>query len=89
MEKYQGQKKKEELEKTWKIKEIISVTTGGLRIAIPKLEKWIQQIPRIISDIFIQESVLLGTAKMLRKTFNSQAPARGSEVEDTMTIHKE
>uniref|UniRef100_A0A3B3HW39 Reverse transcriptase domain-containing protein n=1 Tax=Oryzias latipes TaxID=8090 RepID=A0A3B3HW39_ORYLA len=67
LEKYQGLR--EELEKAWKVKvTVVPVVIGALGAVTPKLEEWLQQIPGKISDISIQKSAVLGTAKILRRT---------------------
>ena len=67
VEKYQGLK--EELEKAWKVKtSVVPVVIGALGAVTPKLEEWLQQIPGKTSDIWVQKSAVLGTAKILRRT---------------------
>uniref|UniRef100_A0A8C8DT49 Uncharacterized protein n=1 Tax=Oryzias sinensis TaxID=183150 RepID=A0A8C8DT49_9TELE len=67
LEKYQ--RLREELEKAWKVKvTVVTVVIGALGAVTPKLEEWLQQIPGKISDISIQKSAVLGTAKILRRT---------------------
>lgn len=55
LEKYQRLKKELGM---WKIKAIVALGS-----AIPRLEKWLQQIPRTATEISVQKSALLGTAK--------------------------
>ena len=72
LEKYQGLK--EELEKAWKVKAtVVPVVIGTLGAVTPMLEKWLQQIPGTTSDISIQKSAILGTAKILRRTLKLPA----------------
>ena len=67
VEKYQGLK--EELERAWKVKaSVVPVVIGALGAVTPKLEEWLQQIPGKTSDISVQKSAVLGTAKILRRT---------------------
>ena len=67
LEKYQGLR--EELEKAWKVKaSVVPVVVGALGAVTPKLEEWLQQIPGNTSDISVQKSAVLGTAKILRRT---------------------
>lgn len=57
---------------------VIPLITVALRTVSPQLEKWLQQIPAITSEIPTQKTVL-GTAKILRRTLD--LPGRGLEVE--------
>ena len=67
LEKYQGLK--EELERTWKVKaKVVPVVIGTLGAVTPKLEEWLQQIPGTTSELSVQKSAVLGTAKVLRRT---------------------
>ncbi|KAF7654704.1 hypothetical protein LDENG_00066000, partial [Lucifuga dentata] len=62
IEKYQGLK--EELERTWKVKsKVVPVVTGALRAVTPKLGEWLQEIPGTTSEVSVQKSAVLGTAK--------------------------
>lgn len=61
---------KEELEKTWEVKTKIIPEIIGALGTMAKLEKWLQQIPEIILETFIQKSALLRTAKIVCKTLN-------------------
>ncbi|XP_077138906.1 uncharacterized protein LOC143804564 [Ranitomeya variabilis] len=66
-EKYQGLKG--ELNKMWKVKAtVILAVLGALRTVTPKLEECLQQIPGATSELSVQKSAMLGTAKMLRRT---------------------
>ena len=50
LEKYQGLK--EELERTWKVKaKVVEVVIGALGAVAPKLEEWLQQIPRTTTEL--------------------------------------
>ena len=67
LEKYQGLK--EELERTWKVKvKVVPVVIGALGAVTPKLEEWLQQIPGTTSELSVQKSAVLGTAKILHRT---------------------
>ena len=67
LEKYQALR--EELEKAWKVKAtVVPVVIGALGAVTPKLEEWLQQVPGKTSDISVQKSAVLGTAKILRRT---------------------
>lgn len=62
----------------WKMKtKATLVITGAFGIMIPKIEKWLQQIPGTTSEISIQKNVLLGIAKVLRGTLNLLRPVKG------------
>ena len=47
---------------------VVPVVIGALGAVTPTLEKWLQQIPGETSDISLQKSAVLGTAKILRRT---------------------
>ena len=47
---------------------VVPVVIGALGAVTPKLEEWLQQIPGKTSDISVQKSAVLGTAKILRRT---------------------
>ncbi|KAF7643082.1 hypothetical protein LDENG_00244990 [Lucifuga dentata] len=64
LEKYQGLQ--EELDRMWKVKS--TVVIGALGAVTPKLGEWLQQIPGTTSEISVQKSAVLGTAKMLHRT---------------------
>uniref|UniRef100_A0A669EZW7 Reverse transcriptase domain-containing protein n=1 Tax=Oreochromis niloticus TaxID=8128 RepID=A0A669EZW7_ORENI len=67
LEKYQGLR--EELERMWRIKvTVVPVVIGALGAVTPKLGEWLQQIPGTTSEISVQKSAVLGTAKILRRT---------------------
>ncbi|KAK7930440.1 hypothetical protein WMY93_006835 [Mugilogobius chulae] len=67
LEKYQGLR--EELEKAWKVKAtVVPVVIGALGAVTPKLDEWLQHIPGSTSDISVQKSAVLGTARILRRT---------------------
>ena len=67
LEKYPGVK--EELERTWKVKvKVVPVVIGARGAVTPKLEERLQQIPGTTSDLYVQKSAALGTAKILRRT---------------------
>ncbi|KAK7886240.1 hypothetical protein WMY93_025861 [Mugilogobius chulae] len=67
LEKYQGLR--EELEKAWKVKAtVVPVVIGALGAMNPKLDEWLQHIPGSTSDISVQKSAVLGTARILRRT---------------------
>jgi len=62
-------KKKEELEKMWSVKAaVVPVVIGTLGTVTPKLGEWLQQIPGTTSEVSVQKSVALGTAKILHRT---------------------
>ncbi|KAK7895269.1 hypothetical protein WMY93_020594 [Mugilogobius chulae] len=66
LEKYQGLR--EELEKAWKVKAtVVPVVIGALGAVTPKLDEWLQHIPGSTSDISVQKSAVLGTARILRR----------------------
>jgi len=53
----------------WKVKAtVVQVEIGDLCAVIPKLGEWFQQIPETTSEIYVQGSVVLGTAKTLCRT---------------------
>ena len=63
--KYQGLK--EELEKMWKVNvKMAPVVIGALGAVTPTLEEWPQQIPGTTSELSVQKSAVLGTAKILK-----------------------
>ncbi|KAJ0057310.1 hypothetical protein NL108_002264 [Boleophthalmus pectinirostris] len=67
LEKYQGLK--EELERAWKVKaSVVPVVISALGAVTPKLEEWLQKIPGKTTDISVQKSAVLGTAKILHRT---------------------
>ncbi|TWW67366.1 hypothetical protein D4764_02G0004070 [Takifugu flavidus] len=67
LEKYQGLK--EEIERMWGMKAtVVLVVIGTLGAVTPNLSKWLQQIPGTTSEISVQKSAVLGTAKILRRT---------------------
>ena len=67
LEKYQGLK--EELERTWKVKvKVVPVVIGALGAVTPKLEERLQQIPGTTSELSVQKSAVLETAKILCRT---------------------
>ncbi|KAF7648062.1 hypothetical protein LDENG_00162600 [Lucifuga dentata] len=69
-EKYQGLK--EELEWTWKVKsKVVPVVIGALGAVAPNLGEWLQEIPGTTSEVSVQKSAVLGTAKILQ---NPQTP---------------
>ena len=47
---------------------MVPVVIGALGAVTPKLREWLQQIPGRTSEISVQKSALLGTAKILRRT---------------------
>uniref|UniRef100_A0A3B3HDB2 HAT C-terminal dimerisation domain-containing protein n=1 Tax=Oryzias latipes TaxID=8090 RepID=A0A3B3HDB2_ORYLA len=47
---------------------VVPVVIGALGAVTPKLEEWLQQIPGKTSDLLVQKSAVLGTAKILRRT---------------------
>ena len=47
---------------------VIPVVIGALGAVTPNLEKWLQQIPGTTSELFVQKSAVVGTAKVLRRT---------------------
>nr|XP_061795480.1 uncharacterized protein K02A2.6-like [Nerophis lumbriciformis] len=73
---------KEELERAWKVNAaVVPVVIGTQGTVSATLEKWLQQIPGVTSDIPVQRSAVLGTAKVLRRTLRSQASGRGPKLE--------
>ncbi|KAF7645372.1 hypothetical protein LDENG_00205860, partial [Lucifuga dentata] len=65
IQKYQGLK--EELEWTWKVKsKVVPMVIGALRAVTPKLGEWLQEIPGTTSEVSVQKSAVLGTAKILQ-----------------------
>ncbi|TWW80098.1 hypothetical protein D4764_10G0011280 [Takifugu flavidus] len=67
LEKYQGLK--EEIERMWGMKAtVVPVVIGTLGAVTPNLSRWFQQIPGTTSEISVQKSTVLGTAKILRRT---------------------
>ncbi|TWW73485.1 hypothetical protein D4764_15G0008790 [Takifugu flavidus] len=71
LEKYQGLK--EEMERMWGMKAtVVPVVIGTLGVVTPKLSRWLQQIPGTTSEISVQKSAVLGTAKILRRTLRLQ-----------------
>uniref|UniRef100_A0A3Q0S451 Immunoglobulin V-set domain-containing protein n=1 Tax=Amphilophus citrinellus TaxID=61819 RepID=A0A3Q0S451_AMPCI len=60
---------REELERMWKVKvTVVPVVIGTLGAVTPKLGERLQQIPGTTSEISVQKSAILGTAKILRRT---------------------
>lgn len=58
------EKLEEQLEEMWKVKsKVVLVLIGALGAVTVMLEVWLQQIPGITSEIAVQKSVVLGTAK--------------------------
>ena len=47
---------------------VVPVVIGALGAVTPKLEEWLQQIPGTTSELSVQKSAVLGTAKILRRT---------------------
>ena len=67
LEKYQGLK--EELERMRKVKaKVVPGVVGALGAVAPKLGEWLQQIPGTTSELSVQKSAVLGTAKTLHRT---------------------
>ncbi|TWW54978.1 hypothetical protein D4764_09G0000270 [Takifugu flavidus] len=67
LEKYEGLK--EEIERMWGMKAtVVPVVIGTLGAVTPNLSRWPQQIPGTTSEISVQKSAVLGTAKILRRT---------------------
>ncbi|TWW62748.1 hypothetical protein D4764_04G0013950 [Takifugu flavidus] len=67
LEKYQGLK--EEMERMWGIKAtVVPVVIGTLGAVTPNLSRWFQQIPGTTSEISVQKTAVVGTAKILRRT---------------------
>lgn len=65
IEKYQGLK--EELAKMWKVKAtVVPVVMGALSAVTPT--EWLQQLLGTTSEISVQKSTILGTAKILCRT---------------------
>ena len=59
---------KEEVERMWELKAaVIPVVLVALGTVFPKLGEWLQQIPATTSEISVQKSAVLGTAKILRR----------------------
>ena len=66
LEKYKGLK--EELERMWKVNfKVVPVVLEALGAVTPKLEEWLQQIPGT-SELSVQKSAVLETAKVLGRT---------------------
>ncbi|TWW66946.1 hypothetical protein D4764_20G0009780 [Takifugu flavidus] len=64
LEKDQGLK--EEIERMWGVKAtVVPIVIGTLGAVIPKLSRWLQQIPGTTSVIAVQKSTVLGTAEIL------------------------
>ncbi|TWW65014.1 hypothetical protein D4764_22G0006610 [Takifugu flavidus] len=67
LEKYQGLK--EEIERMWGMKTtVVPVVIGTLGAVTPNLSRWLQQIAGTTSEISVQKSAVLGTAKILWRT---------------------
>ncbi|TWW57300.1 hypothetical protein D4764_07G0000190, partial [Takifugu flavidus] len=67
LEKYQGLK--EGMERMWGMKAtVVPVVIGTLGAVTPNLSRWLQQIPGTTSEISVQKSAVLGTAKVLHRT---------------------
>ena len=65
--KYQGLK--EELERMWKVKaKMVPVVVRARCAVTPKLEEWLQQISGTTTEVSVQKSAVLGTAKILHRT---------------------
>lgn len=47
---------------------VVPVVIGALRALTHKLGEWFQQIPGKTSEITVQKSAVLGTAKILHRT---------------------
>ena len=68
LEKYQGLK--EGLEKICGVKgAVVPIVIGALGAVTSKLDWRLHQIPRMTSEISVQKSVMLGTDKILSRTF--------------------
>lgn len=48
----------------------------------PKLGEWLQHIPGLTSEVFVQKSAVLVIAKILYRTLNSEASCRGFMIEE-------
>ena len=60
---------KEELKRMWKVKvKVVPVVIAALGALTPKLEERLQQIPGTTSELSVQKSAVLGTAKILGRT---------------------
>ena len=46
----------------------VPVVIGAPGAVTPKLEEWLQQIPGTTSELSVQKSAVLGTAKILHRT---------------------
>ena len=67
LEKYQGLN--EEVEKMWELKAaVVSVIIKAVGAVTPKLGERVQHILETTSEISVQKSTVLGTAKILRRT---------------------
>ena len=47
---------------------MVAVVKGALGAVTPKLKAWLQQIIGTTSELSVQTSAVLGTAKILRRT---------------------
>jgi len=55
----------------WELKAaVIPVINEAIGAITPKLGEWLQQIAGTTSEISVQESGVLGTAKILHRTLN-------------------
>lgn len=66
LEKYRGLK--EELEKMWKMKATVALVVIGTLRAMTPYWDWLQQIHGQTSEISVQTTAVLGTAKVLYRT---------------------
>lgn len=63
------QHKNKELERMWKVKaKVVSVVVGPLGAEASKLGEWLQHTPGRTSELSVQQSCVLGTAKILHRT---------------------
>lgn len=67
LEKHQGLR--EELEKMWRVKvTVVPLVIRVLCAVTPKLDEWLQQILGATSEIFLQESAVLGLSMILHRS---------------------
>ena len=59
---------------------VVPIVTGALGAVTPKLEWWLQQIPGTTTEISVQKSTLLGTAKILGQALRRQHCTAGREI---------
>jgi len=64
-----------EVQRLWNVKaEVVSIVIGALGAVTQELSEWLKKIPIKVQTKFLQKSVLLNTAGILRRTLSISEP---------------